>query len=421
MGKNSKDKKTTKAKSGKGTGDKSQDFLKGDRVVAPKRTEVETETESSEDDTGGSWDTVCDKRSLRQERRARKAGRHIDSQESQAKDDSSADEDNNNTGKASAALSQRADKKEKSYEREFPTLVSSDAETLGDEGKSKASPLAKLMKADKKLFKAVSVIAAETAENEIVAAQLDHIIDEISKMKSLILEATHEVAGLRGELRAVRETMGSGQGPTKTMADVIRSSAQGEIIGQLGSPKQREAIVVRSSTHGAEELSKLIARNIDPCSLGLRDVEMRPVRSGVVISSTSKEAIASLQKELQSNEATGKAIEVTQARKRLPQIKVVGISEELSDVEIKACLITQNDLRCTSDDFVLTKSWKGRGGITKCFDITGRASEALKGRSHLNIKWTRCRFFDNTFIPRCKNCAQAGHVEKFCRGAAKVH
>ncbi|KAL3244104.1 hypothetical protein MRX96_047295 [Rhipicephalus microplus] len=244
----------------------SQDFLKGDRVAAPKRTEVETETESSEDDTGGSWDTVCDKRSLRQERRARKAGRHIDSQESQAKDDSSADEENNSTGKASAALSHGADKKEKSYEREFPTLVSSDAETLGNEGRSKASPLAKLMKADKKLFKAVSVIAAETAENEIVAAQLDHIIDEISKMKSLILEATHEVAGLQGELRAVRETMGSGQGPTKTMADVLCSSAQGEIIGQLGSPKQREAIVVRSSTHGAEELSKLIARNIDPCS-----------------------------------------------------------------------------------------------------------------------------------------------------------
>lgn len=231
------------------------------------------------------------------------------------------------------------------------------------------------MKADKKLFKAVSVIAAETAENEIVAAQLDHIIDEISKMKSLILEATHEVAGLQGELRAVRETMGSGQGPTKTMADVLRSSAQGEIIGQLGSPKQREAIVVRSSTHGAEELSKLIARNIDPCSLGLRDVEMRPVRSGVVISSTSKEAIASLQKELQSNEATGKAIEVTQARKRLPQTKVVGISEELSDEEIKACLITQNDLRCTSDDFVM----EGKGGNNQVLRYHWASQRSVEG------------------------------------------
>ncbi|KAH7964363.1 hypothetical protein HPB51_027395 [Rhipicephalus microplus] len=238
----------------------------------------------------------------------------------------------------------------------FLTFNSSDTETPGDGGIGKSSPLAKLMKVDKKLLKAVSVIAAETAENDIGAAQLDHIIDKISKMKSLTLEATHEVSGLQGELRAVRETMGRGQGPAKSMAEAVRSSVQGEIIGQIGSPKQREAIVVRSNTHGTDELSKVIARNIDPCSLGLRDVEMRPVRGGVVISSTSKEAIASLQKDVESNEATRKAIEVTQGRKRLPQIKVVRISEELSDEEIKACLITQNDLRCTPDDFVLTKT-----------------------------------------------------------------
>ncbi|KAH8031500.1 hypothetical protein HPB51_017773 [Rhipicephalus microplus] len=139
----------------------------------------------------------------------------------------------------------------------------------------------------------------------------------------------------------------------------------------------------------------------------------------MVISSTSKEAIASLQKELESNEATGKASEVTQGRKLLPQIKVVGIREDLSDEEIKVCLMTQTNLRCIPDDFVFTKTWKGKSGMTKCFDITGRANEAFKGRSYLNIMWTRCRFFDNTFLPRCKNCTQVGHVEKFCKGQSR--
>ncbi|KAL3195696.1 hypothetical protein MRX96_001818 [Rhipicephalus microplus] len=93
------------------------------------------------------------------------------------------------------------------------------------------------------------------------------------------------------------------------MADVVRSSAQGELNGKFGSPKQREAIVVRSTIHGTDELSKLVAHNIDPCFLELKDVEMRPVRGGVVISFTSKEATAPLQKELESNEAMRKAIE----------------------------------------------------------------------------------------------------------------
>ncbi|KAH7932335.1 hypothetical protein HPB52_024705 [Rhipicephalus sanguineus] len=419
MGKNSKDKKTMKGKSSKGTGNRPQDFLKGDRGTTPKCSLVQSETDSSAEESGESRDTTRDERTARQERRARKMGKHTTFQKPQLNEESSEEEDEHNTRKALATLSNAAEQMERSSEQEFPPWRSSKVEAPGDGGISKATPLQKLMKADRKLFKAISVIATETAENETVSSQLDLIINEVSKMKSLILEATHEVAGLQGELRATRGATGMGQSPTPSMADVIRDTAQWEPDRQPSPPKYRESIVVKSAIHGTDELSKLITQNIDPCSLGLRDVETRPVRDGVVISSTSKEAIASLQKELKSNDATGHAIEVTQGKKRLPQIKVVGINEDLSDEEMQACLLTQNDLRCTADDFILAKTWKGRGGKTACFDITKRASEALRGKTHLNIKWTRCRFFDNTFIARCKNCSQVGHVEKFCGEASR--
>ncbi|KAL1457363.1 hypothetical protein MTO96_043493 [Rhipicephalus appendiculatus] len=45
---------------------------------------------------------------------------------------------------------------------------------------------------------------AEASENETVATQIDLIINEVAKMKSLILGPTHEVAGLQG--RAPRIT-----------------------------------------------------------------------------------------------------------------------------------------------------------------------------------------------------------------------
>ncbi|KAL3203056.1 hypothetical protein MRX96_053292 [Rhipicephalus microplus] len=72
-------------------GDKTQDFLGFVQEAPPKRPSVQTETESSEDESGESWDTVCDEGSLRQERRARKAGKHTASEDSQAKEDSSAE------------------------------------------------------------------------------------------------------------------------------------------------------------------------------------------------------------------------------------------------------------------------------------------------------------------------------------------
>ncbi|KAL3184212.1 hypothetical protein MRX96_032328 [Rhipicephalus microplus] len=144
MEKNSRDKKTTKAKSGKVTGDKPQDFLKGDRVAAPKHPAVQTATESSEDDSGESWDTVSDEGSLRQERRARKAGKHIASQDSQANEDSSAEEDKNSTRRAPAALFHAAEQEEKSYEQEFPTLISSDTGTPGDGRDRQGNTLSKI-------------------------------------------------------------------------------------------------------------------------------------------------------------------------------------------------------------------------------------------------------------------------------------
>ncbi|KAL1429772.1 hypothetical protein MTO96_015802 [Rhipicephalus appendiculatus] len=144
---------------------------------------------------------------------------------------------------------------------------------------------------------------------------------------------------------------------------------------------------------------------------------MRPSRDreGVVITSASKAAIASLQRELQTNAATGH-MEVTRGRKKLPQIKIVGITEDIADEEIPARLVDQNDLQCAAEDITLARTWRGREGKTACLEINREAYEALRGRTRLNIKWTRCRFFDNTFVPRCKNCTEYGHVEKFCQG-----
>ncbi|KAH7951585.1 hypothetical protein HPB52_010446 [Rhipicephalus sanguineus] len=197
--------------------------------------------------------------------------------------------------------------------------------TSVEERRGKGSPLQRLMQAGKKLFKALSVIAAEASENEVVSTQINLIINEVAKMKSLILEATHEVAGLQGELRATRETMNTGS--KRSMAEVVRKSIPGDLYRRPTSPKPKEAIVVR---------------------------------------------------ELETNAATRRTVEVTQGRKRFPQIKIVGISEDITDEELPARLVTQNNLQCTAEDFTLAKSWRGREGKTACFEITKQAHEALR-------------------------------------------
>ncbi|KAH7955389.1 hypothetical protein HPB52_000811 [Rhipicephalus sanguineus] len=193
------------------------------------------------------------------------------------------------------------------------------------------------------------------------------------------------------------------------MGEVVRKSFPGDLNRRPISPKPKKAIVVRSATHDRDELTQLICKKID--SLGLRDVEMRPCRDGVVITSALKEAISSLQRELETNAATRRTVNVTQERKRFPQIKIAGISEDR-----RGTPGSSGHAKRPAEDFTLAKSWRGEEGKTACLEITKQALEAQRGR--LNLKWTRCRFFDSTFVPRCKKCAQLGH-ETFCKKASR--
>ncbi|KAL1448530.1 hypothetical protein MTO96_028223 [Rhipicephalus appendiculatus] len=72
-------------------------------------------------------------------------------------------------------------------EEELPAIAPSQIGTSVEERGGQGSPLQMLLKADKKLFESLSIIAAEASENETVATQIDLIINEVAKMKSLIL------------------------------------------------------------------------------------------------------------------------------------------------------------------------------------------------------------------------------------------
>ncbi|KAH7963777.1 hypothetical protein HPB52_022887 [Rhipicephalus sanguineus] len=253
--------------------------------------------------------------SLREEkRRTRQASKKAIQQDSGA---TSEEEEHHGSEESEASVDAGAEQLTANQnEEEFPAIPQSQGGTSVVERGCKSTPLQRVLKADKKLFKALSIIATEAPENESVATQIDLIINEVAKMKALILEATHEVASLQGELRATHGTRSTG--PMPSMADVVRAASPGD----QGRPP-------------------------------------RPIKP--------TEAIV---RELQSNAATRHTVEVTRGQKKLPQIKIVGISDDITDEEISARLVSQNDLQCATADLTLVKSWRGRAGKTVCLDIT---------------------------------------------------
>lgn len=157
-----------------------------------------------------------------------------------------------------------------------------------------------------------------------------------------------------------------------------------------------------------------IKKSIDPADIGLKDVNIRPSREGVVISSSCKTGIDRLDEIIKTHDSLKKNFTTKVPKAKLPEIKIVGIEEDIETDSIPQRLIKQNHLDCSEEDLKVKASWKGKHGKTVILQIKKKAYNALLGKTHLNISWTRCRFFDNTFLPRCSNCSVYGHLEKYC-------
>lgn len=156
-------------------------------------------------------------------------------------------------------------------------------------------------------------------------------------------------------------------------------------------------------------------KQVDPTKLDIPDATMRAGTEGIVITTTSKEAVGKLQAQLKGR-AGLRQLQVKRPKENTYNIKVIGIEEEIDAEELPERVVTQNHLNCEPEDITVKKTWKGRRGTTVVFAFNQRGLNAAKERSHLNIGWDRCPVFDHFFLPHCTKCAEHGHNTIACEG-----
>lgn len=175
--------------------------------------------------------------------------------------------------------------------------------------------------------------------------------------------------------------------------------------------KPTYALVVSSGTMDQQQVSTLIKKKINPTELGLQDVVMRPGKQGVIITTTSKEASGRLETQLQQKMRN---VQVKRPKENKYPIKLIGVDEEEDADSLPEKIIGQNNLLCDPEDMVVRKTWKGKQGTTVVLGLSKKGLEALRNKTHLNIGWNRCRFYDHFYLPRCTRCAEHGHSSNEC-------
>lgn len=178
--------------------------------------------------------------------------------------------------------------------------------------------------------------------------------------------------------------------------------------------RKSSALVLTSETLGKGEMADLIKKKVNPIELGIQDATMKEGRQGIILTTTSKESSGKLESHLRVRSEFHQ-LKVNKPNENRLNIKVAGVDEDTANDTLPQRLVEQNHLQCNPDDLLVKKKWKGRQGSTVVLALNKTGFNALKGRKHVNIGWTRCQIFDHIVLPRCSRWAENGHTRFDCQ------
>lgn len=272
----------------------------------------------------------------------------------------------------------------------------------------KITLLTRVARADKAIMKALIKIATSTGQNEEVAAQIDNVLSEHSKLKKIIIEQGQEIAFQRGRISELEKRA------TQNKEREEKEQAMALQPPVMVEERKSYALVLTSDTMGKREMAELIKKKINPTDLGLPDATMKEGRQGIILTTASKESSGKLENHLRAR-TEFQQLKVNKPKENRFNVKVVGVDEELVNDALPERLIEQNNLLCNPDDILVKKTWRGRQGVTLVLALNKTGYNALKGRKQINIGWNRCPIFEHILLPRCSRCAQNGHTRFDCQ------
>ncbi|GIX79761.1 hypothetical protein CDAR_77381 [Caerostris darwini] len=129
-------------------------------------------------------------------------------------------------------------------------------------------------------------------------------------------------------------------------------------------PKRQHLAVVKpiNAQSSSANTRNLVQKNIDVNRLKIGVKKVSPIKNGGILIETVEEAdLATLVKELESNENIAKDFTVAKSPKRKPQFICYGVSEETTADSVKASIVRQCEMH-QEDDIKLSTPTKVQGG-----------------------------------------------------------
>lgn len=242
----------------------------------------------------------------------------------------------------------------------------------------------------------------EENKNEIhnLKVQVTNIVETNKDLIKLLTNDGHD--GITRDLRTANRNFNQSK---KSYADATKCS---------------EVVVIQpKKTQQFTETKTMVQSEVKPAELSVGISNIHKLKNGgVAISCKNKEEVQKLKNEVENK--LGKDYNIKIPKQRNPQIKIVGLSQELSEEHIKKSIKNQNENVGVKMKFFkihVIKKMK-----TKYFIIAEVNNEMfqeimLENEGTLNIEWDRCSVYEYFNVVRCYKCGRYNHKINDCKYA----
>lgn len=198
------------------------------------------------------------------------------------------------------------------------------------------------------------------------------------------------------------------------MNKCISGSNSNARISYSAAVKSKPVIVVKPKdvTQTCSTTKTDMRKKIDPCGLSICDIR-NVSKGGIVIECASKDASIALQSDVAAK--LGESYIVNIPGKRLPKIRVTGISEQFTLDELKTKIMDQNpDIISKESTLNIVHSFKTKYSFGIKIETDQSTFNKIMELKKLRIDWDICSVCEAFDLMRCYKCSGFHHTAKNC-------
>jgi cell division protein FtsB len=179
--------------------------------------------------------------------------------------------------------------------------------------------------------------------------------------------------------------------------------------------KPRDAVIFKPKTaQDFQATQSVLKKKIKPTEVEVGIQNIKQMKDGAIaISCNTKEELAKLEEAARKD--IGENYHITKPRLHNPKVKIVGLTDELDEDDLKKCLKNQNpSLKNINGMFKLIACKKMKTRFLTIVEVDPQTFSELIKLERVYIGWDVCRVYEHVNVIRCFNCGGFNHISKNC-------